>query len=438
MATNETKIRLKASPEARLILSTGDQRHLDFHLKVDDRRAPASPAASQRPPIRLALVLDRSGSMSRGKLDTAKMAALQVLERLTDRDQAAVVVFDDRIDVLSSTVALTAPAREAIRARLGGVEARGSTALHEGWLTGAQAIADDGNEHKGSPARVLLLTDGLANVGKTDPEEIATEAAQVHSRAGIATSTFGIGDDYDEGLLGPMAVAGGGQFHHLRQAAEIITTFSGELGALLDTAATQVSLELEVGLGTEIALVSAYWLDKTSPNTMTVRIGDLPASEERHVVVSATFPPGAVQTDREVRARVTWTDKAGVQQGEWQTVRFTYADAAAVEAQAHDAEVAHWAGLHLGARARQDASYLRRQGLAAQAGARLRDTRDVLRRSARVAPQMAPIAAELDSLAEEMEKCAFSSHELKEMTFRNQNVRRGQRDLRDGDRSNKK
>jgi len=438
MESDETMIRLKASPEARLILPTGDQRHLDFHLKVDDRRTPDFAASGQRPPIRLALVLDRSGSMSRGKLDTAKTAALQVLEQLTERDQAAVIVFDDRIDVLSPAAPLTTTAREAIRARLSGVEARGSTALHEGWLTGAQAIADDGNEQKGSPARVLLLTDGLANVGKTDAEEIATEAAQVHSRAGIATSTFGIGDDYDEGLLGPMAVAGGGQFHHLRQASEIVTTFSGELGTLLDTAVTQVALELEVGLGTQLALVSAYWLDQTSPNTMMVRIGDLPAGEERHVVVNATFPPGTVQTDRQVRARVIWTDKFGSQQGEWQSVRFTYADASAVEAQARDAEVVRWAGLHQSARAQQDAAYLRRRGMAAQASSRLRDTRDFLRSSARFAPEAAPMAAELDSLAEEIETRSFSSQELKELTFRSQNVRRGQRDLRDGDRSVKK
>lgn len=436
MSGNETTIRMKASPDGRLVPTMGDRRYVDFHIKVDALLV--ADDRSARPSITLSLVLDRSGSMHGLKVETAKRAALQVLDQLTDRDRASLVVFDDRIDVLLPASPVTPQVRDEIRARLSNVAARGSTALHEGWLTGAQTIADDGSDRQGAPARILLLTDGLANVGKIDPEEIAAETAQVLSRAGIVTSTFGIGEDYDEGLLGPMAVAGGGQFHHLRSSEEMLATFSGELGALLDTAVTQVSLEIETDLGIEVEPVSAYWLDKTSSTNTVVRIGDLPANEERHVVISATFPASSEGNGRRVRARVVWTDTNGARRGEWQTVQFTYADSAAVQAEARDPEVVRWAGLHESARARQEASLLRRRGLSAQASARLREAGAGARKAAAFAPDMAPIAHELDDLAAEMDQRQFTSDELKELRFRSQTFSRGQRDLRRSDDSEKK
>lgn len=430
MSDKGVSIRLKASPDARLVPEQGDQRHVDFHLRVDDRKVQRDPVAAQRPSISLALVIDRSGSMHGAKVETAKHAALQVLNQLTDRDRASLVVFDDRIDVLCPAAPVTPQLRDEMRSRLAGVAARGSTALHEGWLTGAQTIADDGKGRGGAPARVLLLTDGMANVGKTDPEAIAAEAAQVYRDAGVATSTFGIGVDYDEALLGPMAVAGGGQFHHLRTPDEIIATFGGELGALLDTAVTQVSLELAVGSGTGLELVSTFWGDQPSPNALTVQIGDLPAGEERHVVVSLTLPPGTVGSGREVRARVSWVDDGGPRRTEWQTVRFTYTTEANALAEQPDSEVLRQASLHQSARARQQAAQLRKEGRGGEARDMLYATSATLSRAARFSPAAASMADDLDALGAEMVSREFSPEELKEMRFRNQNLSRGQRDLR--------
>ena len=88
-----------------------------------------------------------------------------------------------------------------MRAELSRIDARGSTALHEAWLTGCRLIAPD-RAQTGRLTRTFLLTDGLANVGLTDAEQIAVQAGEVRANAGIGTSTFGIGVDYDEGLLG--------------------------------------------------------------------------------------------------------------------------------------------------------------------------------------------------------------------------------------------
>ncbi|NPV07442.1 MAG: VWA domain-containing protein [Anaerolineae bacterium] len=431
MSAGNSIIRFSISPEATLVPSRGDSRYVDFHLRADATRHPVTERDRQRLPLSLGLVLDRSGSMSGAKIETAKRAVLQVLARLNEHDRVSLVIFDDHIDVLQPSTAATDALKWHLSQQLARVHARGSTALHEGWLTGCHSIADDDpGRSLGRPARVFLLTDGLANVGQTDPETIASEAAQIHVRTGITTSTFGIGSDYDEGLLGPMAVAGGGQFHHLRHPDDILSTFAGELGALLHTVATGVSLEVEVGSGVDFEVVSAYWAERTSPTGgWRVTVGDLTAGEERHLVARLRLPPGSQRSAQRIRARVTWTSGGVAQQGSWQELAFTYASEQEAEREQRDRGVIHWAGLHESARARQRASYLNQQGDTNAAG-------DLLRKTSAMIAAMAADDAELTQAVRDLRDLSdrvstpMSPDVAKEMSFVSQAFSRGQRDYR--------
>ena len=160
-------VHLSVKPERHLIRPSGSARHIDVTIKVGHALSESSPA---RKPVRLALVLDRSGSMARGKLEMAKRAALAVVDHLDERDRVAVVVFDDQVEVVHPLSAVTPEVKQRLRAALDGVEARASTALHAGWLTGAHQVASDNAEANPTQlARVFLLTDGIANVGEQDP-----------------------------------------------------------------------------------------------------------------------------------------------------------------------------------------------------------------------------------------------------------------------------
>ncbi len=355
-------IALQVHPERRFLQRQGSSLHIHFLVRVTS--SPVSKTVD-RAALNLALVLDRSGSMQGEKIKTAKKAALSVIDRLDEHDSAAIIVFDDRIDVIQPVAPVTKDFKAAARKALSSIEARGATALHTGWLTGCNTIVADNipaGEHKLS--RCFLLTDGLANRGITDCEQIATEAAGIRDHAGIATSTFGIGSDYDESLLGPMAVAGGGQFHHLRTPDEITNTFTGELGNMFSVVVSQVRLEFEGEEGMSIDTVSAYWTNPTGKAAWSIAIGDLCSAEERPLVVRLAIPAQQKQETRQIRARLVWVEENVEKHSDWQTVQFLYAEQATYDAETpiRDPQVMHWVGLHHASRARRQAVELNQRG----------------------------------------------------------------------------
>lgn len=386
----EAPLVLHMRPERKLIQKDGSSCALDFYIQVGP--APAQRGAT-RPALRLALVLDRSGSMQGQKLQIAKRATQAVLEQLTERDSVAVVVFDSQIDVIQSVAQVTPKLKKQVQAALQGIEARASTALHEGWLTGCNSIVDDiAPPAEDALARCFLLTDGIANVGVIDPERIASEAAGVREHTNISTSTFGIGSDYNELLLGPMAVAGGGQFHHLRAPDEILSTFVGELGELLSIATRQVRLEVEVESGLKMELVSAYWMDATRN---TIAVGDLQHGEEQHVVVRVQFPAQWNSERRTVRARLLWLNGKSEQKTAWQELHFSYADGKALEEEVLDADVVQIVGIQEADHARREAIALNNRGDLAGAQAVVQQA---VARVAPGAPALPALQAEISSL----------------------------------------
>jgi len=192
-----------------------------------------------RPDLNLSLVLDRSGSMEGQKMIRAREAAMFCVDQMLPSDRLSVVTFDDRIEVLFPSEPVTN--KEAMKDLISRVTARGSTALHEAWVRGgltvSERILDRGIN------RVLLITDGLANVGITNTDEIVTQAMGLFQR-GVSTSTIGIGADFNEDLLMPMAQSGGGNAWHVVEPDDMQHIFQIELEGLIAQFAHTVSLSL--------------------------------------------------------------------------------------------------------------------------------------------------------------------------------------------------
>src|SRR5688572_5302710 len=235
-----------------MILTLATDRHLirtsarsTRYLHVSFRAPAASPRES-RLPITVAFVLDRSGSMAGEKLLLAKRALDAALRMLHPQDRFAVVVYDDEVDVVVQTRRADADARLDAIERLARVQSGGATDLSTGWLRGCQQIA----EHASSEAavRCLLLSDGHANRGITDRDELADRAAQLRA-AHVVTSTFGIGEGFDERLMTQMAHAGGGNAYFIEQAAQIADLLTSELGEALEIVARRAAVELDLPAG---------------------------------------------------------------------------------------------------------------------------------------------------------------------------------------------
>ncbi len=348
----------------------------------------------RRPPVNLAFVLDRSGSMGgHDKLSLAKQAVLESIHRLDDEDRFAVVVYDSQIDVIMPGGHAAGTARQTAADRLRHVQPRGSTALHGGWVTGCNEIASGLGE---GVNRVLLLTDGLANVGIQDPAELGRQALELRDR-GITTSTFGVGRDFDEHLLQAMADNGGGNFYFIGDLAQMRDHITSEVGDTLDVVARDVVLEIEIPAGAEILAVSAFRAERHG-SVLRVHLGDLVSGQVVQVALVARFAIGVI--DSVVQAVIRLEDREHVFRPAGAgdipvTVAWTYAADERNEAQEPDAEVEQFALRVQAEQGRVTASRLNKEGRYEEAAMLLRESRASLAPAAAYSPEIAALRMEL-------------------------------------------
>ena len=201
-----------------------------------------------RPPINLALVLDRSGSMAEGqKMSHARQAAVFAVEQLLPTDQVSVTTFDHVVETLIPAGPVVD--KPGVVRKIQGIHPRGQTDLHAGWAEGARQ-AESGRADTGTN-RVILLSDGQANAGVTDPNRIAADVRGAGAR-GITTTTMGVGASYNEDLLEAMARAGDGRYYYVETPVQLADIFQTELHGLMATTGQKVSLGIVPAAGVTI------------------------------------------------------------------------------------------------------------------------------------------------------------------------------------------
>jgi Ca-activated chloride channel family protein len=244
-----------------------------------------------RPDLNLSLVLDRSGSMHGEKMIRAREAAMFCVDQMLPTDRLSVVTFDDRIEVLFPSEPVTN--KQSMKDLISRVMARDSTNLHEAWrrggLTVSEHMLDQGIN------RVVLITDGLANVGITNTDEIVSQVMGLFQR-GVSTSTIGIGADFNEDLLMPMAQSGGGNAWHVVEPNDMQHIFQIELEGLIAQFANTVSLSLIPADGVRIVdVLNDFELTETG----RYRLPNLQSGSPLDVVVQLTV--GAEKAGTQMR-----------------------------------------------------------------------------------------------------------------------------------------
>jgi Ca-activated chloride channel homolog len=298
-----TDLTLTADCDRRLVAAeVSSQRTIEWVVV-----APDAPRRAERAPLNLALIIDRSGSMQGDKLRYVQQAAHHVLNLLGEQDHVAVVAYDDQVNLIAGSQRVSEGARAELKRGIDELRPGGWTDLSGGWLMGCREVAD----HLAAQGvnRALLLTDGLANRGITDVEELTHHARELRKR-GVSTSTFGVGLDFNENLLEALAEQGGGHFYYIERPEQITGVFQRELGELLTVVAREVFLSVAIPRGVAVELLGELAHER-SGERLRIFLGDLCASERRVLYTRALTPPDMVGTSVVLRGELGYADLDG-------------------------------------------------------------------------------------------------------------------------------
>jgi Ca-activated chloride channel family protein len=267
-------------------LIQGMAQRLPVHVRV--QASDADPTQkTQRKPYHLSLVIDRSGSMSGEPLFEAVQCAKYIVDHLDSKDVASLVVFDDKV----KTIAPATPVgdRKALHTALAKVHSGGSTNLHGGWKTGMETLLPQAQE--AALARVILLSDGNANVGDTtDTDAIAALCAEAVVK-GVTTSTYGLGRNFNEQLMVEMGKRGAGNHYYGDTAADLFEPFAEEFDLISSLFARHVRLTLAAPQGVKIKLLNDYPVEERDGFPL-IRLPDIPFGAEAWALVELEIPAG--------------------------------------------------------------------------------------------------------------------------------------------------
>lgn len=258
---------------------------------------------TERPPVNLTIVLDRSGSMSGAKLQRAKDAAIEAVSRLSARDVFSLVVYNQAVETVIPAQRVENVA--AFEKRIRDISAGGNTALYGGVSQGAAEI----RKHLGREYvhRVILLSDGLANVGPSSPEDLGRLGAGL-IKEGISVTTVGVGTDYNEDLMARLSQASDGNTYFVENSQNLAQIFNAELGDVLSIVAKKVNITIECPDGVRpLRLVGRD--GRIGDRSVEIYLNQLYGGQEKFALVEVEVPAGEAGESRELAtATVTYSN----------------------------------------------------------------------------------------------------------------------------------
>ena len=264
-----------------ILANSAQPVHLAFHFTAPGH------SGHRDHPIAFSVVLDRSGSMSGDPLASALRAAKTVVQNLRREDKFSLITFDDAAEVVIPMGPVSS--KQTVLDRIDGIQSGGSTNLIGGWMLGR-------DELRGTPAgtvrRQLLLTDGILNIGITEPTQVKQVVTDGLGRDGIRTSTLGFGNGYDEDLLGELARATSGSFYDANGADKLPEIFRAELDGLQNIAVQNLRLRFKsLDFVDGIRSLGGY-NDVTLPDGRhEFPVGDLTSEEARVAIFALAVLP---------------------------------------------------------------------------------------------------------------------------------------------------
>lgn len=299
-------MRLTARTVSRAIVA-GEQ-HVAVSIVAPSR------ANAQRPPLTVAVVIDKSGSMNGEPIENAKAAAARLVAQLDPADAFSIVTYAGTNEMLFETARATDDNKAAAIAALGTVAVVTSnngptapgTCISCGLDGGASSLSRTPIE--GGLRRVVLISDGQANLGlgryAHTRDELVEHAATIAKR-GISITAVGVGLDFDEQTMTRLADVGRGNYHFIEDTRHLDAMFTRELRGLAQTVAADAHLVVTAAQGVTIAEAYGYPMTRVGDKVI-VPIADLRAGEQRKVVFRTTVQPGATGTRSIASVELGW------------------------------------------------------------------------------------------------------------------------------------
>ncbi len=273
-SSKEHAIRLGAALDARFVKADSESPQT---LIARVRLAPEERPDGKRPPVNLALVVDTSGSMEGRAIDNARKASAFLIDQLHDGDRLAIIRFDSTAEVLVGSRELDDDSRREMKAKVGRMQARGTTDMEEGLRLGIAEVSANINPR--GVNRIVLLGDGIPNEEARIPG-----LAQGAGSSGISITALGLGADYNESLMGAIAQLSGGKFHYVEDSSKVASFFENEVLRLDGVYARNAELEFLPGPGVVVESV----IGQASTNDgrkVRLSLGDLSRTDKREVFV---------------------------------------------------------------------------------------------------------------------------------------------------------
>lgn len=315
MAENEVVCRVEMDNS---VVYAGSTQKAVIKVTLD---APMAPKKEKRPPVNLTIVLDRSGSMSGTKIQKAREAAIAALRRLGPEDMFSLVTYDHEVKTVVPSQ--SAANSEWIEGQINAITPGGNTALFAGVSQGSSEARKhlDGRYVN----RILLLSDGLANVGPSSPIELGRLGTAL-SKEGISVTTIGVGTDYNEDLMALMAQNSDGNTYFVESSVDLPRIFNTELGDVLSVVASKVTIEVEFPEGVRPLRIIGRD-GRVGESRVELSLNQLYGGQEKYALIEVELPAGTEGEERKVAAaRCSYQDMIANRQASsagHTTVRFS-------------------------------------------------------------------------------------------------------------------
>ena len=240
----------------------------------------------------IVVVLDRSGSMAAdNRLPYAKEAVRRLVRQLQAEDRFALITFDSVAVVDTELTPVTDAARERIVRRVNALQPGSSTNISDGLLKTRALLQGHAVERS---RKVILLSDGEANMGIVDPKELTQIAASFTGDSAVL-STIGMGLGFNQALMAALADYGMGHYAYLEHLEKLGEILEQDMSDTRQVFASASGLEIACGDGITVTDVGGYPIDLTSqPGTARVATGQLLGGAKKHFVVTMTVPTDRV------------------------------------------------------------------------------------------------------------------------------------------------